>query len=87
MSADDHKWHNLSEGSFSEEIRTLLARIDARRKKLNWSEGYFGKRVVGDDTFVERLKASVRVQVRQMVKIEAFLDVKDADDPDDGQST
>jgi len=63
-----------SASPFDQQVAALLDRIDEFCRKKNWSHGYFGKVVVGDDRFVPRLRETGRVYVVTLSAIEHYLD-------------
>lgn len=73
MKQADTKWLENSSGPIGAEIRTLLKRVEGYCIAKNWTHGYFGKHVAGDDTIVGRLAASGKVQARVILRIEDYL--------------
>lgn len=65
-------WLDKPDTETQRRVSVLLAGIRRFCKQRCWTEGYFGKSVVGDDQFVARLSAG-RVQVRRLAKAERFL--------------
>lgn len=55
-------------------VANLIERIDRIQAKRSWSDGYFGKKAVGDDLFMPRLRGSLRVQVKKLVELELFVE-------------
>ena len=55
-------------------VARLLARVESYCRARNWSEGYFGKVVVGDDRIVGRIRETGRVFVVTLASIERYLD-------------
>lgn len=73
MKQADTKWLEKSSGPIGAEIRTLLKRVEVHCTEKNWTHGYFGKHVAGDDTIVGRLATSGKVQARLILRIEDYL--------------
>ncbi|AFO91937.1 hypothetical protein PhaeoP72_02303 [Phaeobacter inhibens] len=74
MKPVQHTWLDVSGGPLSGEIRLLLERIEKFCEARNWTLGYFGKHVAGDDTIIRRLRDTGRVQARLVLVVERFLD-------------
>lgn len=72
--AENIPWLDASKGPLSAEVRRLLRRVDRCCEANNWTLGYFGKRVAGDDTIIRRLRETGKVQARFLIVIEKFLD-------------
>ncbi|MEO1421327.1 MAG: hypothetical protein AAFU66_10310 [Pseudomonadota bacterium] len=62
-------------------VNGLLARIAAICTARNWTEGYFGKTVAGDDQMVSRLRDTGRVHASKLARLELFLREQEASEP------
>lgn len=73
MKLAEKTWLDEASGPVSAEIRALLKRVDDYCTAKNWTRGYFGKHVAGDDTIVVRLANTGKVQARLILRIEEYL--------------
>lgn len=73
MEHAEKTWLEAHSGPVGLEIRDLLQRVERFCKAKNWTHGYFGKHVAGDDTIIGRLTKTGKVQARLILRIEVFL--------------
>lgn len=78
MEQAQNTWLAESSGPVGVEIRGLVRRVDLFCNAKNWTHGYFGKHVAGDDTIVNRLRQTGKVQARLILRIEEFLSENEA---------
>jgi hypothetical protein len=60
-------------------VKVLVARVDVVLKRRNMAESYFGKRALGDDKSIGRLREN-RLTIRKAVLLERYIDVCDLED-------
>jgi len=60
-------------------VAVILARVDVVLQRRNMAESTFGKRSLGDDKAIGRLREN-RLTVRKAVLLERYLDLCDFED-------
>ncbi len=60
-------------------VEVLLARVEGVLARRNMTEGYLGKRALGDDKSIGRLRAN-RLTIRKAVLLEYYIDACDLED-------